>query len=103
MIDRAWVGHVFEPLDVDVELGRLRQFAKAIGEARPEYISEAAARARGFCRRRRSRHDVRRQDVDVYTRLVGNGRTSPLAASEVTTGEGSRRSTTSNSRCANSL
>jgi len=39
---------VFEPLEVDVELGRLRQFAKAIGEARPEYISEAAARAKGW-------------------------------------------------------
>ena len=48
MIDRAWIGHVFEPLEVDVEPGRLRQFAKAIGETRPEYINESAARARGW-------------------------------------------------------
>jgi acyl dehydratase len=48
MIDRSWIGHVFEPLEVDVELGRLRQFAKAIGETRPEYSSDTAARAKGW-------------------------------------------------------
>jgi hypothetical protein len=48
MIDRSWIGHEFAPLTVDVELGRLRQFAKAIGETRPEYIDEAAAQAKGW-------------------------------------------------------
>ncbi len=48
MIDRKWVGHEFEPLEVVVELGRLRLFAKAIGEKRPEYVDVTAARAKGW-------------------------------------------------------
>jgi acyl dehydratase len=37
----------FEPLTVDVERGRLRFFAEAIGETDPVYLDPAAARAAG--------------------------------------------------------
>ena len=48
MIDASFVGHKFESFDVDIESGRLRHFAKAIGEARAEYVDTAAALARGW-------------------------------------------------------
>lgn len=48
MIDSKFVGHQFAPYDVEVEAGRLRQFAKAIGETRPEYVDAAAAQAYGW-------------------------------------------------------
>jgi hypothetical protein len=48
MIDRKWIGHHLPPIDVAVERGRLRQFAKAIGEQRPEYIDPTAARVHGW-------------------------------------------------------
>lgn len=48
MIGRAAVGHRTKPFDVEVEKGRLRLFAKAIGETDPVYTDEAAARAAGF-------------------------------------------------------
>lgn len=47
MIDTKWVGHQFPTVRWEVEKGRLRFFAKAIGETRPEYIDEAAAKAAG--------------------------------------------------------
>ncbi len=47
MIDRAHIGKIWEPWIVDVEKGRLRLLAKAIGETRPAYHNEAAARAAG--------------------------------------------------------
>jgi acyl dehydratase len=47
MIDTSHVGRIIEPHTADVEAGRLRLFAKAIGETRPEYFDEAAARAAG--------------------------------------------------------
>jgi acyl dehydratase len=48
MIDPAFIGHQFPAFTVDVEAGRLRQFAKATGETRPEYIDADAASARGW-------------------------------------------------------
>jgi acyl dehydratase len=47
MIDDTLIGRTFPPHSADVEAGRLRLFAKAIGETRPEYSDEAAARAAG--------------------------------------------------------
>jgi acyl dehydratase len=47
MIDRRHIGHALEPFSVEVEKGRLRFFAKAIGEADPVYTRESAARAAG--------------------------------------------------------
>ena len=35
MIDRKWIGHMVPAFSVDVEKGRLRLFAKAIGEENP--------------------------------------------------------------------
>ena len=36
-IDHGCIGRTFPPHSADVEAGRLRLFAKAIGETRPEY------------------------------------------------------------------
>lgn len=47
MIDTKWIGHKFPAIRWEVEKGRLRFFAKAIGETRPEYIDEEAAKAAG--------------------------------------------------------
>jgi acyl dehydratase len=47
MVDATLVGRNFAPHTALVEPGRLRLFAKAIGETRPEYIDEDAARAAG--------------------------------------------------------
>lgn len=47
MIDPKHIGKEIEVHSADVEAGRLRLFAKAIGETRPEYVDEAAARAAG--------------------------------------------------------
>ncbi len=47
MVDRRHIGRVLTPHSADVEAGRLRLFAKATGETRPEYTDEAAARAAG--------------------------------------------------------
>ena len=48
MIDRAHIGRTWPSREVEVEKGRLRLLAKAIGEIRPEYTDEAAARAAGY-------------------------------------------------------
>ncbi len=47
MVDTVHIGRAIEPHSADVEAGRLRLFAKATGETRPEYLDEAAARAAG--------------------------------------------------------
>jgi acyl dehydratase len=47
MVDRTHIGRTLSPHSADVEAGRLRLFAKAIGETRPEYLDESAARAAG--------------------------------------------------------
>lgn len=48
MIERKHIGKVSEPHSVDVEKGRLRFFAKAIGEKDPVYFDESAAMAAGY-------------------------------------------------------
>ena len=47
MIDRRYIGHTFPSFEVEVEKGRLRFFAKAIGETDPVYFDEKAAQAAG--------------------------------------------------------
>ena len=46
-IDRKFIGSQSKPFDADVEKGRLRLFAKAIGETDPIYFDEAAAQEAG--------------------------------------------------------
>jgi hypothetical protein len=48
MLDRSKVGHEFDAFNVDIEKGRLKFFAKAIGEINPVYFSESAARDAGY-------------------------------------------------------
>jgi len=48
MIDRAHVGRIWPPWEVEIEKGRLRLFAKAIGETRSIYTDESAARVLGY-------------------------------------------------------
>jgi acyl dehydratase len=48
MIDRKWIGHEFRPSELALERGRLRFFAKAIGETDPVYTDVDAARAAGY-------------------------------------------------------
>lgn len=48
MIDRSHIGTTLPPFLFEVEKGRLRFFAKAIGETRAEYLDEEAARAAGY-------------------------------------------------------
>ena len=48
MIDRKYIGHAWPPYSVEVEKGRLRFFAKAIGETSSVYTDEIAARAAGY-------------------------------------------------------
>ncbi|HLS81272.1 MAG TPA: MaoC family dehydratase N-terminal domain-containing protein [Steroidobacter sp.] len=48
MADASHVGFRSPEHQVDVERGRLRFFAKAIGETNPVYLDEEAARAAGF-------------------------------------------------------
>ena len=48
MLDRSLIGYRSPSCTLEVERGRLRQFAHAIGETRPEYLEAAAARAAGF-------------------------------------------------------
>jgi len=48
MIDPKHVGKTWPPYEVEIDKSQLRLFAKAIGEARPEYVDEAAARRVGY-------------------------------------------------------
>jgi len=48
MIDRKFIGYTSPPCALEVERGRLRQFAHAIGEKNPIYSVEAAAHAAGY-------------------------------------------------------
>ncbi len=48
MLDTSKIGHEFPPFTVDIEKGRLRFFARAIGEPNPVYTDEAAAIAAGY-------------------------------------------------------
>jgi acyl dehydratase len=47
MLDKSKIGHEFEPVTFRVDEGRLRFFAKAIGETDPIHFDEAAAKAAG--------------------------------------------------------
>jgi hypothetical protein len=47
MINRDFIGYTFPPRELDVEKGRLRFFAKAIGQTDPIYGDEEAAKAAG--------------------------------------------------------
>ena len=48
MIDKSHIGHQFPQHSAAVEAGRLRFFAKAIGNTDPIYTDENAARAAGY-------------------------------------------------------
>ena len=48
MFDPGFVGKEYPPFTVEVEKGRLRLFAKAIGESNLIYTDEAAAKAAGY-------------------------------------------------------
>ncbi len=47
MVDASCIGRVYAPYTVAVAVSDLIRFAAAIGETRPEYVDEAAARAAG--------------------------------------------------------
>ncbi|VVM96224.1 MaoC family dehydratase N-terminal domain-containing protein [Pseudomonas fluorescens] len=47
MADKSLIGHTLDVFNAEVEKGRLRFFAKAIGETDPVYTDEAAALAAG--------------------------------------------------------
>lgn len=46
-LDTQYIGHRFEPFSAEVEKGRLKFFAKAIGQTDPVYSDEAAAKLAG--------------------------------------------------------
>ena len=48
MLDRSFVGSVFEPFSIAVEPGRLKFFANVIGETDPVFVSRTAAEAAGY-------------------------------------------------------
>lgn len=48
MAYEEYVGKAYEPFEVEVEKGRLRFFAKAIGSDDPIYCDEDAARSAGY-------------------------------------------------------
>lgn len=48
MLDRSKIGHEFISFCAEVEKGRLKFFAKAIGETNPIYLEEAAALEAGY-------------------------------------------------------
>jgi len=48
MLDRSKIGHQFKTFSAPIELGRLKFFAKAIGETNPIYLDESAARDAGY-------------------------------------------------------
>jgi acyl dehydratase len=48
MFDRAMIGKEYPPFTLDVEKGRIRQFAQAIGDDNPVWSDEATAKAQGF-------------------------------------------------------
>ncbi len=48
MLDRSIIGRKLRTVSSEVEKGRLRFFAKSIGEKNPVYTDEAAAEAAGY-------------------------------------------------------
>ncbi|MFV3126882.1 MaoC family dehydratase N-terminal domain-containing protein [Niveispirillum sp. KHB5.9] len=48
MIEKSWIGRELTPSVLEIERGRLRSFARAIGETDPVYHDVSAARAAGY-------------------------------------------------------
>ena len=48
MIDRKWIGHQLDATEFTIERGRLRFFAKAIGDTNPVSSDLSAARDAGY-------------------------------------------------------
>ena len=48
MLDKSRIGHAFPSFTAEVEKGRLKFFAKAIGETNPIYTDEVAAIRAGY-------------------------------------------------------
>jgi acyl dehydratase len=48
MVGASIVGRQYEPFAIEVEKGRIRAFARAIGETNPIHSDEAAARSAGY-------------------------------------------------------
>lgn len=48
MLDKAHIGKTYGRITTEVEKGRLRFFAKAIGETNPVYTDEGAAKKAGY-------------------------------------------------------
>lgn len=48
MIDKKWIGHELPVSTLTLERGRLRAFARAIGETDPIHVDVEAARAAGY-------------------------------------------------------
>ena len=48
MLEKNKIGHEFSSFSTEVEKGRLKFFAKAIGETNPIYTDEDAAQAAGY-------------------------------------------------------
>lgn len=48
MIDKKWIGYTGPEVTFDIERGRLKFFAQAIGETNPVYVDREAAQAAGY-------------------------------------------------------
>ncbi len=48
MFDASFIGKEYDSFAMEIEKGRLRLFAKAIGETDPIYLDEKAARVAGY-------------------------------------------------------
>lgn len=48
MFDKSYIGHSFPPFTIEVERGKIRELALAIGDSNPIYSSKGAAQAAGF-------------------------------------------------------
>ena len=48
MLDKSKIGYEFQSFTTDIEKGRLKFFAKAIGETDPIYSDEDAAKSAGY-------------------------------------------------------
>ena len=48
LVDRAFIGRETPEMPIEVEKGRIRQFAAAIAESNPIYFDDSAARAAGY-------------------------------------------------------
>ena len=48
MIDKKWIGYTGPEVNFEIERGRLKFFAQAIGEKNPIYVDLEAAKAAGY-------------------------------------------------------